>query len=608
MTHISSARDRLTFAHPKDLEDFVTQLDRFERGEINAEEWRAFRLLLGTYSQRQPGDVHMVRIKIPQGVVTAAQLMALAQVTERWSRGFGHISTRQNLQLHFVTARGAEEALRRLSEAGITSREACGNTVRNVTACPWGGISPSEVFDATPYAEALTRHFLRHPLSSSLPRKFKIAFEGCAEDHAAAAIHDIGFFARVRDGRRGFEVRVGGGTATLVSSARALVDFLPAAEVLGVAEAVLRVFNRLGDRNNRTSNRMKFLVKKIGWPAFQEAVQAELSAARTEGIPQLPFDPERPSEEVAPDLMNRPLAATPQAIAARVSAQVLRGPGIIPRPVPALAPTIAARQAFERTNVRRQRQLGFVSVTVTVPLGDITSSQLEVLADLSSAYADGTARLTRTQDVELRWVLPTELPALYARLAAAGLGLDGAGTPANVVSCPGAESCRLAVTQSRGLAQAIETHVRAHPELRERAPDLDLKVSGCPNGCSQHHIATIGLQGSARKVGDKAVPQYFVLVGGGLSPGGARFGHVAAKIPAHRVIQAIDRLVALYDAERTLDEGTAAFFARLPLERAKATLHDLGEITPQTLTQEDQVDFGETGVYRTDTLEGECAS
>jgi sulfite reductase (NADPH) hemoprotein beta-component len=257
--------------------------------------------------------------------------------------------------------------------------------------------------------------------------------------------------------------------------------------------------------------------------------------------------------------------------------------------------------------VRPQRQPGFAVVTVAVPLGDLTSAQLAVLADLSRAYADGTVRFTRAQDVVLRWVPEAEVPALHRRLAAAGLGLDGAETPADVVSCPGAESCRLAVTHSRGLGQLLEAHVRAHPEIAAQAPDLDLKVSGCPNGCSQHHVATIGFQGSARRVGDRAVPQYFVLVGGGLAPDGARFGRVAAKIPARRLTQALDRLVALYVAERGPGEGAPAFFARLPLDQARAALAGLDQLTAETLTPDDLRDLGEAHEYRTDTQEGECA-
>ena len=592
MTSPNSPPTRPTFADPRDLEEYVATLEKFERGEIDAEAWRAFCLLRGTYPQRQPGDVHMLRTKLPQGVVSAAQLEVLAEVAETHSRGFGHVSTRQNLQLHFVTARGVEGALRRLELAGLTSREACGNAVRNVTACPWGGVSPSEAFDATPYAEAVTRHFLRHPLSGVLPRKFKIAFEGCAEDHAAGAIHDIAFFSRVRGGRRGFEVRLGGGTSTVPVTARTFAEFLPAGELLALAEAVLRIFDRLGERKDRARARMKFVVRKLGWEGFAREVAAELDAVRAAGVPPLPFDPEAPPEEAPPAEVRAP-APGPDAIAASVRAQRPRGPGIVPAAEPAPAPTPEERAAFRRSNVRAQRQAGWSVVTVTVPLGDVTSAQLRALAALSRAYADGTVRFTREQDVLLRWVRDADVPALHDRLAAAGLGLAGAGTAADVVSCPGAETCRLAVTHSRGLGRLLEAHVRAHPALAARAPGLELKVSGCPNGCGQHHVASVGFQGSTRKVGDQAVPQYFVLLGGGIDAGGARFGRLAAKVPARRVPAALERLVALYEAEREPGEGAPAFFARVPVERAKAALADLAALDEASLVPGDLVDPGD---------------
>jgi sulfite reductase beta subunit-like hemoprotein len=595
MSQITDSRRRGSFADPRDLGELVRQLERFERGEISADEWRAFRLVEGTYDQRQAGDLHMLRTKLPQGVVSAEQLEVLAEVSETRSRGFGHVSTRQNLQLHFVAARGVEAALRRLAEVGITSREACGNSVRNVTACPFGGVGQGELFDATPYAEAITRHLLRHPLSSSLPRKFKIALEGCAEDHAAAAIHDIALFARIRDGRRGFEVRLAGGTATVPVTARPLVEFLPAGEALAVAEAVVRTFHRLGERQNRKAARLKFLVRKLGWEAFQAEVLGELDRVRAQGAPALPFDPERPPEE-GPPAAERPAAPSPEEIEARVRAQVPRGPGIVPevRPAPA---SPAALAAWTRTNVRPQRQAGFVTATVTVPLGDLTSAQLGVVAALARSYADGAVRFTREQDVLLRWVRTADLAALHARLAAAGLGLDGAGTPADVVSCPGAESCRLAVTASRGLGREVEAHLRAHPEIAAKLDGADIKVSGCPNGCSQHHVAAIGLQGSVRKVGEKAVPQYFVLLGGGVSPEGARFGQLTAKIPARRVNRALERLAALYQELRRPGEGAREFFRRLPVAEAKRALADLAELGPESLTSEDLVDLGETAEY-----------
>ncbi len=600
-------RSRAPFSDPRDLDEFVDTLSRFERGEITAEAWRQFRLLHGTYGQRQ-ADTHMQRVKIPQGLLSAPQLEALAAVAEEHSRGFAHVTTRQNVQLHFVSARGAEAAMRRLADAGLTTREACGNSVRNVTACPLAGVAADELFDVTPYAEALTRHFLRHPLAGSLPRKFKVAFEGCPVDHAAASIHDLGFVARrLPDGAPAFLVRAGGGTATLPVSAQVLVPALPAGELLELAEAVLRVFHRLGDRVNRNANRMKFLVRKLGFDGFRAEVEAERARVRAEGAPRLPFDPARPPEEHAP-AGPRPAAPAPEAIAALVRAQRPSGPGIVPSATPALAPGAAALAAFLATNVRPQRQAGFVTVEVVLPLGDATSAQLRVLADLARAHGDGAVRLTREQDVLLRWVPAAEVPALFAGLAAAGLGQAGAGTAARVTSCPGAESCKLAVTQSRGLARLLEAHLRDRPELVAGAPGLDLKVSGCPNGCAQHHVAAIGFQGSARKVGHRAVPQYFVLLGGGLGPDGARFGRLAAKIPARRVPEALERLVALYRADRREGEDAAAFFARVEPAAAKAALAGLAELSPAQVSAEDVVDLGETGPFRPETGEGECAA
>lgn len=596
------------FADPRDLDLFIDMLGKFERGELGAEAWRQFRLLNGTYGQRQDGDVHMQRVKIPQGLLSAAQLVALADAAETWSRGFGHVTTRQNVQLHFMTARGAEAAMRRLAEAGLTTREACGNAVRNVTACPYAGVARDEVFDPTPYAEAWTRHFLRHPLSSSLPRKFKVAFEGCPVDHAATSIHDLGFVARLgADGTRGFLVRAAGGTATLPTSAAVLAEFLPATELLGLSEAVVRVFHRLGDRVHRHANRMKYLVRKLGFEGFKAEVDLEWERVRGEGTPKLPFDPRDPPVEVAPTGA-RPAAPAAVEISARVLAGAARGPGMVPAVVSVLAPPPAALAAFARTNVRPQRQAGFVTVEVALPLGDVTGPQLRVLADLALAYADGGVRLTREQDLLFRWVREDDLPALFERLAAAGLGSDGAGTAAKLTSCPGAESCKLAVTQSRGLGRVLEDHLRARPDLVAAAPGLDLKVSGCPNGCGQHHVAAIGFQGSARKVDGHAVPQYFVLVGGELGPEGARFGRLAAKVPARRVPEAVERLVALYLAERASGEDAASFFARVEPARAKAALADLAELAPGTLLPEDLVDLGETSAFRPETGEGECAT
>ena len=321
-------RGRLSFADERDIDEFVDTLGKYERGEISAEDWRKFRLVRGTYGQRQPEAVHMLRVKIPQGVLTAAQLRSLAGVATSYSRGFAHITTRQNVQLHFVPLAQVEDAMRALADTGLTTREACGNSVRNITACPYAGVAEGEIFDVTPYADAMTRYFLRHPLSSSLPRKFKIAFEVCPEDHAVAAIHDIGWRARVVNGRRGFRVTVGGGTAILVNTGALLYDFLPVEEMLDVAEAIIRVFPRYGDRKHMQRNRMKFLIKSLGWNEWRARFDKALEEFLAEGGAPLPFSGAAVPVEEAPS-WPKPTPPTPKMVAALAETSV-KGPGIVP--------------------------------------------------------------------------------------------------------------------------------------------------------------------------------------------------------------------------------------------------------------------------------------
>jgi sulfite reductase beta subunit-like hemoprotein len=602
-------RTRLSFADEAEIDDFVATLERFERGELAPDRWRAYRLVRGTYGQRQTGDAQMLRIKIAQGILDAAQLEAVADVADRYSRGFAHITTRQNIQLHFVRLHDVEPAMRRLAAAGLTTREACGNAVRNITACPYAGVAPDEAFDVTPYAEALTRHLLRHPLSATLPRKFKIAFEGCAEDHAVTAINDIGWRAllRVVDGVavRGFRVTVGGGTATLPRSGEELYDFLPAGQMLDVAEAILRVYHRLGDYEHKHRNRMKFLMRTLGFPAWREAFDKALAEVREEGGIALPFDPGDPPVEAAPG-WSRPEPPSAEEAAERAATAELRGPGIVPRAGGALPVLAEHFHHWQATNVRRQKQAGHAIVTVTLPLGDVTGAQLRIVADLAQAYGDGTIRVTHAQDLLFRWVPVPALSELHQRLVAAGLGLDGANTLANVTSCPGAESCRLAVTQSRGLGQFLGHHLRRLPSVVAAAPGLDIKISGCPNGCGQHHIAGLGFQGSVRKVGDKVVPQYFVMLGGGVDGARAAFGRLAAKVPARRIPLVVERLVALYVTEGGAGEGAPAFFRRVDLARVRALLADLEALTAEDAAPADFIDLGEEAEFTLTTQEGEC--
>jgi sulfite reductase beta subunit-like hemoprotein len=610
-------RARLSFANEPEIDEFVATLERFERGELAADEWRAYRLIRGTYGQRQTGDVQMLRVKIPQGVASAEQLRALAEVGERYSRGFGHITTRENLQFHFVRLHDVEPAMRTLAEVGLTTREACGNSVRNITTCAYAGVAEDETFDVTPYAEALTRYLLRHPLSSTLPRKFKIAFEGCVEDHVATPINDLGWRAAVRavgeTVERGFRVTAGGGTSIDCRSGQLLFAFLPAGEILNVAEAILRVFHRLGDRVHRQRNRMKFLIKALGWDRWRAEFERELADVCAAGGARLPFDPDRPPVEHAPDW---PLPAPPsiEDIARLAASTKLGGPGLLPEASPSTALRASRSegpqgmtQRWLTTNVRAQKQAGYVTATVTVPLGDVTSVQLRTLADLALAYGDGTIRFTHEQNLAFRWIPRALVGDLYHRLAAAGLGLPDAGTIADVTSCPGAESCRLAVTQSRGLGRLLSDHLRAQPSLAAAAPDLKIKISGCPNGCGQHHIAGLGFQGSVRKVGDKAMPQYFVMVGGAVHGSGASFARLAAKIPVRRLPEAVGRLLAIYQAERSPGETATAFFTRIDVARVKTALADLERLSATDAVPADFVDLGEEHEFTPEVMEGECA-
>jgi sulfite reductase (NADPH) hemoprotein beta-component len=598
-------RARLDFAKQSDIDEFVEMLGKLERQEITPDEWRRFRLLRGTYGQRQDG-VQMLRIKIPQGILTASQMRALANVAAKHSRGFCHITTRQNIQFHFVPLAVCEEAMRELAGEGLTSREACGNSVRNITGCMFAGTSESEIFDVTPYAEAMTRYFLRHPLSGVLPRKFKIAFEGCAEDHAFASINDIGFRARVQDGRKGFRVTVAGGTSILPVSGYVLYEFMPVEEMFNMAEAVVRVFHRFGDYEHRQRNRIKFVVKQLGWDGFRQRYEECLAEFTAEGGARLPFNPEAVRSEVAPDWTP---AAAPSVQAVAITAMTpVNGPGITPNTVK-LTPLPDTYVRWMRKNVSKQRQAGYCHVTVRLPLGDFTAGQMRVLADLAESYSDGTLRLSTDQNIVYRWVRTENVDAFYERLVAADLAAPDAHTLSDVISCPGAESCRLAVTQSRGLGRLFTEYLSARPELVDSVPSGSIKISGCPNGCGQHHIGSIGFQGSVRKVAGRAIPQYFVLVGGGCSDEGtAHFGKVVSKVPVNRLTEALERLLQLYREQREGEEELGAFFRRIPPATATAALNDLAQLLPNEVTDADLIDLGESHTFNPEVMDGECSA
>ncbi len=606
-------RARLSFASTADIAEFVETLERYERGELTPEQWRAFRLVRGVYGQRQD-DVQMFRIKIPQGILSATALRAVADCCDKFSRGFAHITTRENIQMHFVKLEDSEACMNHLAEAGVTTREACGNSVRNIVGCPFAGVCAGEPFDVSPYAEALTRYFLRHRLSSSLPRKFKIAFSGCETDCAGGSFNDIGFGARIRQNgsgaQRGFRITVGGGTATLCQSGFVLYEFLPADQIFNVAEAILRVFHAHGQRKSKANARMKFLIRKLGFDAWKKLFDETLSTVLAEGGSRLPFDPQSPPVEDAPG-WDRPEPPREAEVTRRVASAKVKGPGIVPDAIVDLPQGFSRRQfeQFCRTNVRAQRQTDYAAVTLRVPMGDVTGQQFRVLADLALAYGDGSVRLTLQQNLVMRWVRQTDLVGLYQRLQAAGLGRPGANTIADVTSCPGAESCRLAVTQSRGLGRELSEFIDSRPDLAEVAADASIKISGCPNGCGQHHVATLGFQGGLRRLEDGSViPQYQLMVGGGVDGETAHFGRRSVKIPARRMTEALRRLLEWYRDQRANGETAEQFFRRASLEKIEAALGDLSEINAATASPEDYIDIGEDHAFTGETKDGECAA
>jgi sulfite reductase beta subunit-like hemoprotein len=566
------------FAEQEDVDAFVDMLERFEQGDITPDEWRAFRLLNGTYGQRQDG-VYMIRVKIPQGILNVPQLEALATIAEKWAgSGVGHVTTRQNVQLHFVKEADAEAALRLLADVGLTTREACGNSVRNITGCPFAGVAAHEPFDVTPYADAVTRHLLRGPYSAALPRKFKIAFGGCCGyDDVQAQINDLGFLATTdAAGRPGFKVYMGGGLATLRKAGILVHEFLPVTEVLEVSEAIVRTFHRIGNRKDKHKARLKWAIQKLGTPAFLEEYRKDLQAVRAEG--------------------GRPIGIAPAP-----KPRALPAPAEPVEPLPDFA-------AFASTNVRAQKQPGFAAVIVRLPKGDVTPEQFRALGQLVATFGEGELRTTNEQNLVIRYVPEARAPGLHRGLTAIGLGQAGALTMADVLSCPGASSCKIAVTNSKAIGALLTDHLDARPDLVAQVPGLDVKISGCPNGCGQHYSSVIGLQGGMRKIDGRPVPQYFVYVGGGFAADGPRFGRIAGKVPARRVPQALERLVAMYVEDKQPGETPLAFFSRIEPAKVTARIKDLTEMDAAAAKPEDFIDLGEDKAFALVEMEGECAA
>ncbi len=574
----------------REFEDFDNEAEKFLAEELPENEFIGFRLKQGVYGQRQP-DVQMVRVKLPFGGVTPDQMDSFAEVVERWAPlNKGHITTRQNIQIHHVPLRDMEELIKVISESGLSSREGCGNTVRNVTGDPWAGIAADEIFDPTAHAIAYVRYFVRHPTTQLMPRKIKTAFSGSDEDRAITGIHDIAFLARERDGVKGFEVRVGGGTSIMARVAPTICEFVEAdnGDYLKVAEAVFRIFDRQDWlRVNRARARIKVLVDKIGADAFRDLLDEELQG---DWVQEREFGPEL-VERLRFDDNEEARAPKPHAEAASPNGD---------------------RQAFERfvdSNVQRQRQQGFSAVEVKITRGDLTPEQFRGLGQIMRDYSGGNARSTVQQNLVLRWVRDESVYDVWTKLVELGLGDPGAREITDVVSCPGTDSCKLGITSSMGLNRAVKDRVDAMQLEDELTRRIHIKMSGCPNGCSQHHIANIGFYGASLKVNDRQMPAYIPHIGGNYEGGEVIYGtRLKSRLPAKRVPEAVERWVRLYEAERAEGEEFNPFADRVGAPRFEAEVKDLtlpAEFSLETMQQ--FIDWQRATPYKVERGEGECA-
>jgi sulfite reductase (ferredoxin) len=528
----------------------------------------------------------MQRIKVPFGGLNPQQLEVMAELAEEYSDGIAHVTTRQDFQLHFIHIDDTPALMRRLAAVGITTREACGNSVRNVTACPYSGVCSTESFDVTPYARGLAYFLLGHPDVQDFGRKFKIAFSGCKDEACGLVnMHDMGAIAvtRIQNGveQRGFELYVGGGLGTVPHQAKLIEAFLPEEELLPMAQAIARVFARLGEKKNRNRARIKFLVAQLGVDEFKRLVLEERAA--------LPPDPRWTAyltELHATD--ETPLRP----------AQPLNG-----------AHRKDGFETWYSTNIWAQKQPGYATATITLPLGDITADQLRALAGIARKYTNGTVRTTVDQNMVLRWISEADLPEVYAALEAIGLGGPGAGTIVDVTSCPGTDTCKLGIASSRGLAGELRKRMaeKSHT-LDEAVQNLHIKVSGCFNSCGQHHVADLGFYGVSRHSGNYTVPHFQVVLGGQWTHNGGSYGLAVGAVPAKRIPEVVERLTGRYVAERQQGESFQAFIQRVGKVQIKTMMDDLTKLPTHDDDPTLYTDWGDTREFTIgDMGVGECA-
>ena len=593
----------------QEIDFFDAQVVLRKQGKVDEKVFAETRLRRGAYGQRYDnGQRHdgvrtqklpyspltkgpdtffdapgMERIKIPYGGLNPEQLRVLADLAEEYSDGICHITTRQDVQLHFIQVDDAPDMFRRLAAVGITTREACGNSVRNVTACPLAGVCKTEAFDVTPYAKAVAFYLLGHRDTQDFGRKFKIAFSGCEHEACAlVSIHDLGGIAKVVDGKRGFALYVAGGLGAVPHQAKLFQEFVPEEELLPMSRAICRVFARMGEKKARNKARLKFLVQKLGIDAFREIVMEEY---RTQ-----PDDPAaRQFFDEIPQFDEKPAWTGVQ----------LNG---VKRP--------DGFDAWAATNVYEQRQSGYVVATVTCPLGDLSADQTRALADIAERYSGGNARLTVEQNIVLRWVPHNKVVDLYNDLKPLGLAQPGAGSIVDVTACPGTDTCKLGIASSRGLAGELRERLAAKSATLDAAVrGLRIKVSGCFNSCGQHHVADIGFYGNSRNVGNYTVPHFQVMLGGKWRENGGSYALAMGAVPSKRIPELVTALTDRYVAERSGQDDTfQAWCGRIGKKQLKAMLEPFVPVPAHKDDASFYTDWGDPREFTIGDLgTGECA-
>jgi sulfite reductase beta subunit-like hemoprotein len=587
---IMPTREELELQHEKtvreEIEIFRDRAQKVLAGEITEDEFRPFRLKHGIYGQRQQG-VQMVRTKVPSGLLTARQMEQLGLIAEQFGGGRGHLTTRQNIQYHFVPLARVADLMHTLADAGLTNREACYNTVRNVTACPWAGLAHDEVFDVRPHAQRVAYAFLRKELTQSLPRKFKIAFDGCAgHDCMQGSIHDVGLRAVIRDGKRGFRMVIAGGLGPLPVEAQLLHEFLPEERLVNRIEAILRVFNQYGNRKDKNKARLKFVLRERGFDWLRDQIDKAYEDILAHGGIE------------APDLV-------PEGFGGYQSNPAPLGNGAL---LPVVNPAQSDNAKFDawlETNVRQQKQTGYAAVTVRVDQGNLTAEQFRGIARIASTAGDGLVRVAVEQNLVLAFIPLARLPKVHAALDAIGLGEAGAQEIDDIITCPGAYSCNLALTKTMNLGAALSEAVRGYDDPQVKR--LTIKASGCPNACGHHWIGDIGFYGNARKIEGREVPYYQMLLGGGYDEEGVmRFGLAVQSIPARLAPVAVTRVLDHYIEHRVNGETFREYVLRHKVETFRELTREFAK--PAELFPEIYQDWGDEEAYSLQLGRGECAA